>query len=909
MGVALICTMTIMVVGIFASLQQNSGFSATIQFNATNVSLEVAGKVYGTTELTAPTLNTQTILPSDTAGTINWNITGSGEDDSLVPSSDGGYTIVFAMAIRNIAGTGGTSCWIIPSAISTAVGNIAPVSYRQYVYNSPIATETTLSTTNVDTYHNDSNVVNKTVDFSPTANKAYCSNSSGSFGLRIIDGTSNALEPNNLFYFEVVFAVQDLTLDVSATSINFGLLITSDQDTLENNMVAPTSTSSLSVTEGTSSVTITSIDSSLTEIVIPSTVNGKPVRFDSSNYWGPSTFTDNTKIESLTIPDTITSLPSYLCRGCTSLTSVSIPDSVTYIGQSAFEGCTNLTSVEMSSNVTGMGWNAFKNSAVPSLIIPNTVTSIGRGAFGGCSGLESIYIPDSVVLEANGLGLFGSCSNLKYANWPTATTIINNWAFQSCTSLEYVEIPGEVTEIGDRAFMDCHSLISLELPNTITKIGTAAFMNCYSLQTINIPTSLVTVSGRLFECCYNLSGELIFPSTVTDLSADYRNFFNCYSLTSIQAPGVTKMGWGTFYNNQSLTNLVLSNNVTYINDSYNSGDTFYNCPWWNNIINGVTTELPSFVTKTNGIFYIGKVAMKAVLSEISSSVTLKSDTTEIFSACFNGATDLTSVSMPNTIEYIYNYAFYNCTNLSSVTMSTAVKNISASAFRNCSSLPSITLPSTLTSIGEYAFFESGLTSLTLLEGLTNVGRCAFAYTDITSVIIPNSVTYMNYLVFQGTKITSLNIPANLTSIGGELYTGNTLNYITVDSANTVYESGSSSGGSNCIIEIATKKLIQGCNNSVLPTDLIILGGGAFKESNISSVTIPSTCTQIDKQCFAYITNGLTVRIPTSVVTMSNQIFYGSTMTINIAGISSAPSGWNTNWNEWTTKCTINWNTA
>lgn len=54
--------------------------------------------------------------------------------------------------------------------------------------------------------------------------------------------------------------------------------------------------------------------------------------------------------------------------GCTRLTSITIPNSVTSIGESAFSGCINLTSVT----------------------IPNSVTTIGAYAFSACD-LTKVY--------------------------------------------------------------------------------------------------------------------------------------------------------------------------------------------------------------------------------------------------------------------------------------------------------------------------------------------------------------------------------------------------------------------------------------------------------------------------------------------------------------------------------------
>jgi hypothetical protein len=132
---------------------------------------------------------------------------------------------------------------------------------------------------------------------------------------------------------------------------------------------------------------------------------------------------------------------------CKSLQSIVIPNSVTSIGHSAFQDCASFQSIVIPESVTSIGDSAFSDCvSLQSIVIPNSVTSIGVRAFSGCKSLQSIVIPESV-------------------------TNIGNSAFRGCTSLQSIVIPKSVTSIGDSAFLYCTSLQSIVIPESVTNIA------------------------------------------------------------------------------------------------------------------------------------------------------------------------------------------------------------------------------------------------------------------------------------------------------------------------------------------------------------------------------------------------------------------------------------------------------
>ena len=126
------------------------------------------------------------------------------------------------------------------------------------------------------------------------------------------------------------------------------------------------------------------------DVTIPSRYKGKPVTMIDHAAFHDSAVT------SVTIPDSVTSIPDSAFAYCSSLTNISIPNSVTFIGFSAFNSCTSLKSITLPSSLSTIQSSAFYNCGnLETIRIPVSVTFIGNYAFAGCPSSMTVTYPGS----------------------------------------------------------------------------------------------------------------------------------------------------------------------------------------------------------------------------------------------------------------------------------------------------------------------------------------------------------------------------------------------------------------------------------------------------------------------------------------------------------------------------------
>ncbi len=645
-----------------------------------------------------------------------------------------------------------------------------------------------------------------------------------------------------------------------------------------------------------------------------------------------SIFDKYKKLTSINLEDCtkIDAVPASAFSGCVMLQSVSLPEQVTSIGASAFDGCTSLdtflyvTDSEGNSNLNSIGNYAFRNTALTSFVFPTLASgnlTLGTALFAGCAQLTDLTISKSVQSIGGALSQAPNLQNITVAEGSGVLIDATNCLiFEKTNDLEYkitsaysavpvdnngtYRIPatfngGTVTAIGDGAFMGQNAVRVFVVPSAVLSIGKQAFSKCIGLETVEFAEDGVIreFGEQAFEYTYSMK-SLVIPNSVKSIG------YQCFRYSGIQEvtmpDELTTAGKDMFqYSTIKKVNNFPKLNLTNVVSNYDGSQPFAYTQTLKEITfaEGVTA-IPS------GMFYNCAGIEEIDLTGITSVMNAYNKT--YAENLFGGCVSLKKLILDERMTVLpYYYCFYKCEKLTTVMRSDKLKPLdgetpeqtaeriaamegivdlsqvtsltgSGSAFSSSASGPRIVDVRNLTTwVGTGSPFNgfaslnkiilsSGLKtySSNMFSNLKNLKTVQYAIGDEVignegEVTVSDSVTFIGTKTFNASGVEKVILPNNMQLIG--------------KSASSAAVGDDSS-------------LFLGCESLkevILPGDLTNLGANVFKNCTaLTTIGYRTGLTEKDPETTLYkipytSTEG-EINLPSTLQSVGNYCFQGCT---------------------------------
>ena len=294
---------------------------------------------------------------------------------------------------------------------------------------------------------------------------------------------------------------------------------------------------------------------------------------------------------------------------------------------------------------------------------------------------------------------------------------------------------------------------------------------------------------------------------------------------------------------------------------------------------GVKSEWSAADTMMIYHYYTGNLT-------IPSSVTYDEKTYKVTSVYLWGCSELTSITLPSSLEEIAEGGFADCSKLTQITLPESLKKIGGFAFQSCDSLKEITIPASVREIGQDAFTLSGIEKLVIKDlaawcGVKKKGGFISSNTkvylndqEIKDLVIPNGVTIIEPNTFNRFKsIETVYIPESVDSIGDNAFLGCTditkvtthdvVSWCGIHFGNTLITQNESYiylSNPVCVsrnLYIGNERLTK----LVIPEGVEEIGYSAFYRClGITEVSLPSTLKKVGADVFADCEDILTAKI-------------------------------------------------
>ncbi len=650
---------------------------------------------------------------------------------------------------------------------------------------------------------------------------------------------------------------------------------------------------------------------------------------------GESVFSDNSSLESVSIPTGLKVIGESCFSYCSSLSSINFPSSLEEVGSSAFYYCSGLSSIDLTncSNLTQIGDQAFYSCNLSSLDLTSctSLLYIGENAFFNNT-LSSFTLPTLASTESGKAYSWKDASSNYYECGTLVSDLTTSYeaAQYSVYSVTFAITDGGSAVEGASVSVGYYDVLTTDENGQVTfnnvKVDddieyTVSTSDGYSESgTVSVVDEDVTVDvamttdnpvftvvDGIITAYSGAGGALEIPETfdsqiITGIGA---GVFQDKKITSVEFPNtIDSIGAGAFSDNQltSFTLPEISNLDSYVWKGTDGSDTY---------VYNAGDEVSDF----DYIYYVSvpytltdddvEVEDGVIVScsydfsntDIIIPSTLDDQTvTGIGSSVFYSV-GLTSVQLPSSLETIDSYAFYN-NSITTIDLSTctSLTEIGTYAFAYNYDNTSLSLPASIVTIGKGAFRSNSLTNLDLSECtlLSSIGSYAFYSNSLSSIDFSTctSLTNIGSYAFYSNSISSLTLPTPSNSDFEYWFDGNNTHYdaeTSVSDFETSYTAYIPYTLTDDDVEVEDG-IIVSCSYDFTLTNIIIpstlddqtvtgIGSDVFEDKGITSVQLPSTLETIDS--YAFYGNSISTldfSTCTSISSIGSYAFYNNSIT-------------------------------
>ena len=466
----------------------------------------------------------------------------------------------------------------------------------------------------------------------------------------------------------------------------------------------------------------------------PSNVNTKCYRNNLA-----AAFSKHKSIQTVVLPDGITTVGERMFDRCPELRAVVMPESLTEVGDMAFYYCTKLELYDFPTTFERIGRSALASVKLGKVRFDNPV-DLSAAAFydSSIAELDMPYPPEEIKDN-----VFAFCGSLKKISIGEGLKYIGDKAF-SYAGITSAELPSSLIELGDGVFDYCPFVDDIEAEDDIVYIGKIAYKN------VNYDRSEYTVKDGTVQLCSGLfaftaASTYNIPASVEIVGTEA---FACTKITAMpDMPNLRKLHYGAFRDCKNLERVTIHEFVEYI------ANPFYGCnSLWSVTYNAIDAECSGLSPRDLERIVIGDKVRRlpAGLYTSNTNVTevyLPSSIEILDSNVFAGCSNLSYISLSDNISTISDYSFDDCRSLAGIHWPASLKHIGDRAFTNCQSLKTVSLPEGVECV-EYGAFDgcTGVETFYLASTATEIGYGAFTFrnTDKKLTITTTALSPIDY---------------------------------------------------------------------------------------------------------------------------------------------------------------------